>query len=241
MHHAPTSLNWTAMVVATGDSHHLLAGTPAYPNRYLGVGVFRPPGLAVARDKTGAFHITPLGVPAYEIRFLMTFGFYEGLAATQSSDGWLHIESDGKAAYGVRFDWVGNWQQNRCVVRTADGHYFHIRRDGNSAYDQHYIYAGDFREGAAVVQRADGKATHIDPDGLLLHDRWFLELDVFHKGFSRARDSDGWHHVNRAGKSAYRARFEAVDCFYNGQAWVKSAAGEQLVINEQGDVVRQIR
>ncbi len=241
MHHAPTSLNWTAMAVATDGSHHLLDGTPAYPNRYLAVEVFRPPGLAVARDKFGAFHIVSHGVPAYAVRFLMTFGFYEGLAAAQSTDGWFHIEPDGKTAYAARFDWVGNWQQNRCVVRAANGHYFHIRRDGNPAYDQQYIYAGDFRESAAVVQRGDGMATHIDPDGRLLHDRWLLELDVFHKGFARARDAAGWHHVNRAGKSTYSARFEAVDCFYNGQAWVKSAAGEQFVINEQGDVARRIR
>lgn len=240
MHHASAGLNWAAMVVAADGSHHLLNGTQSYPNRYLAVEAFRAPGLAVARDKTGALHITTDGIPAYAERFLTVFGFYEELAAVQSAGGWLHIESNGKAAYGVRFDWVGNWQQARCVVRSSDGHYFHIRRDGKAAYGQHYIYAGDFREGAAVVQRDDGRATHVEADGRLLHGHWFLELDVFHKGFARARDASGWHHIDRCGRPAYHTRYEAVDCFYNGQAWTKSAAGDQFVICERGEVVRRI-
>jgi len=68
------------------------------------------------------------------------------------------------------------------------------------------------------VQRDDGKATHVEADGRLLHGHWFLELDVFHKGFARARDANGWYHINRGGQPAYRARYEAVDCFYNRQA-----------------------
>jgi len=90
------------------------------------------------------------------------------------------------------------------------------------------------------VQRTDGKATHIDADGRLLHGRWFLALDVFHKGFARALDSNGWHHINRAGEPAYCARFAAVDCFYNGQAWARSSRGEQFIINEQGSVLRRL-
>ena len=112
---------------------------------------------------------------------------------------------------------TGN-KRARCVVRNSDGHYFHIKRDGEPAYGEHYIYAGDFRDGAAVVQRDDGKATHVEADGRLLHGHWFLELDVFHKGFARARDANGWYHINRGGQPAYRARYEAVDCFYNRQA-----------------------
>jgi hypothetical protein len=194
--------------------------------------------MVVAKD--GSHHLLD-GAPAYSERFLKVFGFYEGLAAAQAADGWLHIQPDGKPAYHSRFDWVGNWQQGRCVVRAFDGCYFHFQRDGSPAYKERYIYAGDFREGTAVVQRNAGLATHIDADGGLLHGRWFLELDVFHKGFARARDEKGWHHINRAGEPAYATRFAAVDAFYNGQAWVKSATGEQLVINEQGDVVRRIR
>jgi len=188
----------------------------------------------------GSHHLLD-GAPAYPQRFFKVFGFYEGLAAVLTTDGWLHIEPDGKTAYHARFDWVGNWQQNRCVVRASDGHYFHIQRDGSPAYNERYIYAGDFREGAAVVQRGDGLATHFDADGRLLHGRWFLEVDVFHKGYARARDAGGWHHINRVGEAAYSARFEAVDAFYNGQAWAKSASGEQFIVAQQGEIVRRIR
>lgn len=204
MHHAPTSVNRSPLVIATDGSHHLLNGAPAYTER-----------------------------------FLKVFGFYEGLAAVQTADGWLHIQPDGKAAYHSRFDWVGNWQQSRCVVRAFDGRYLHIQSDGSPAYFERYIYAGDFREGAAVVQRGDGLATHIEAGGRLLHGRWFLDLDVFHKGFARARDAHGWHHINSSGDAAYSARFDAVDAFYNGQAWVKSPGGE-YIIDEQGEVIRRI-
>ena len=197
-----------------------------------------PPAMVIAAD--GTHHLLG-GASAYAERFLKVFGYYEGLAAVQAADGWLHIQPDGKPAYHARFDWVGNWQQARCVVRASDGRYFHIQRDGKPAYDDRYIYAGDFREGAAVVQRDDGMATHIDANGRPLHKHWFLELDIFHKGFARARDADGWYHVNREGESAYRSRFNAVDCFYNGQAWAKSATGEQFVIGQQGNVLRRIR
>lgn len=60
---------------------------------------FRSPGLAVARDERGMFHINSQGVSAYTATFLQAFGFYEGLAAVQASDGWLHIRPDGTAAY----------------------------------------------------------------------------------------------------------------------------------------------
>jgi len=232
---------WTAMTVAADSTHHLLEGEPAYKSRFLGVDKFRPPGLAVARDSGGMFHIAPNGFPAYTHRFFQAFGFYEGLAAVQVNDGWLHIFPDGTAAYSARFDWVGNWQQARCVVRDFQGQYFHIREGGNAAYAERYAYAGDFREEAAVVHRADGLATHIDAKGQLLHGKWFPALYVFHKGFARARDENGWHHITRSGKAAYDRRFKELDAIYNGQAWAMSVDGSSLIINQRGDVLRKIQ
>lgn len=238
MHSETTSLKWAAMVVAADNTHHLLGGKPAYTSRFLNVDKFRPPGLAVARDDGGMFHINARGVPICAVRFHQAFGFYEGLAAVQSNDGWLHIRSDGTAAYEARFDWVGNWQHARCVVRDFQGQYFHIKDGGDAAYAERYVYAGDFREDAAVVHQANGLATHIDSNGRLLHGRWFPALDVFHKGFARARDEKGWHHINRSGQAAYEQRFIEVDAFYNGQAWAKSVHGSRLIINQRGDVIR---
>lgn len=241
MHSETTGLKWSALAVAADNTHHLLGGEPAYTSRFLTVDKFRSPGLAAARAERGMFHINPQGVPAYTTTFLQAFGFYEGLAAVQASDGWLHIRPDGAAAYESRFDWVGNWQQSRCVVRDFQGRYFHIKEGGNAAYAERYAYAGDFREDAAVVQQANGFATHVDTKGRPLHGKWFLALDIFHKGFARARDDKGWHHINRSGQAAYERRFKEVDAFYNGQAWGMAADGSSLIINEQGDVLRKIQ
>lgn len=241
MHPETTSLKWAAMTVAADNTHHLVGGKPAYTSRFLRVDKFRPPGLAVARNHSGMFHIDSTGLPAYPISFLQAFGFYEGLAAVQSDYGWTHILPDGTAAYEARFDWVGNWQQKRCVVRDFQGHYYHIKEEGMAAYTERYAYVGDFREEAAVVQVASGLATHIDTNGCPLHGKWFRALDVFHKGFARACDDQGWHHINRSGQAAYEERFAEVDAFYNGQAWARSEAGISLIINQCGEIINPHR
>ena len=52
--------------------------------------------------------------------------------------------------------------------------------------------------------------------------------------FARARDGDGWMHVDLHGSPAYARRFAAVEPFYNGQARVERFDGGLEVINEQG-------
>lgn len=83
-------------------------------------------------------------------------------------------------------------------MRSQDGSYFHLNLEGQAAYHERWNYAGDYREGSAVVHR-DGRATHVDRAGNLLHGKWFQDLDVFHKGLARARDSDGWMHIDELG------------------------------------------
>lgn len=232
---------WAEAVVAPEGTHHLLGGKPMYPARFAAVQKYHAPGLAPARDGTGAFHIDPLGRPAYAARFRQTWGFYEGLAAVQDESGWCHIRPDGTALTSARFAWCGNFQEHRCTVRDDDGRYFHIRQDGASAYSARHLYAGDFREGAAVVREArDGLCCHIDPAGSHLHNRRLIDLDVFHKGYARARDERGWFHIDRAGRSVYSNRFAAVEPFYNGAALVETYDGERAVIDPSGTVMHTV-
>jgi hypothetical protein len=195
LQHAPpgdaaVSADWTQLRVARDGTHHVADGRPAYVARFERVLTFHAPGLAPARDVSGAFHIGPDGREAYARRFLETFGFYEGRAAVQDETGWLHVLPNGRPLYGERYDWCGNFQEGRCTVRTREGRYLHLAPDGSAAYNERHRYAGDYRDGAAVVQADDGRSTHIDPDGHPLHGRWFLDLDVFHKGYARARDEE---------------------------------------------------
>ena len=139
------------------------------------------------------------------------------------------------------YAWCGNFQEGRCPARLPNGRYFHLTEDGSPAYAERYRYAGDFKDGFAVAQRDDGKHSHIDPSGALSHGRWFLDLDVFHKSYARARDEQGWHHVDSHGEPLYPARFRSVEPFYNGQARVEGFDGSLWVIGESGERLVELR
>ena len=234
--------DWRSSRISSDGTHHITPdGNPMYLQRFAEVQKFHAPGLAPVLHDPGAYHITPDGLPAYESRHNRTFGFYEGRAAVHSRDGWHHILPDGSPLYRGRYTWCGNFQEGRCPVRDGDGRYFHITDDGAPAYHERYNYAGDFRDGHAVVQRDDGRHSHINRDGQLIHGKWFLDLDVFHKNHARARDSQGWHHVDLCGEPLYGARFENVEPFYNGQARVQGFDGSLLVIDEAGTTVLTLR
>ena len=235
------SSDWRDYIIATDNSHHVYEGSPPYAHRFLEVLKFHAPGLAPVVDHSGAYHITPNGQPAYESRYVRTFGYYEGLAAVHSADGWFHILPDGSDLYSERYAWCGNFQEDRCAVRLSENHYFHIREDGVPAYPERYRYAGDFKDGFAVVQRDDGLHSHIDRSGALPHGRWFLDLDVFHKQYARARDERGWHHVDQHGEPIYGARFSNVEPFYNGQARVEGFDGSLAVVSESGELIVDLR
>ncbi len=232
---------WQEAVVAPGGTHHLVNGEPLYDARFDEVLKFHAPGLAPARDTSGAFHISEGGVPAYTRRFVRTFGYYEGLAAADTAAGWCHIHPDGEPVYPSRWAWCGNFQGGRCTVRDQAGRYIHIDPRGEPLYAKRWRYAGDFRDGIAVVQRDDGLSSHVDAAGELTHGRWFLDLDVFHKAFARARDEFGWTHIGPRGEAAYDQRFAAVEPFYNGQARVERFDGGLEVINERGERLVEIR
>ena len=233
--------NWRDCRISADGTHHVCDGRPAYATRFQEVLKFHAPGLAPVLDDSGAYHIIPDGLPAYDARHVRTFGFYENRAAAHSTDGWFHILPDGSPLYPERYAWCGNFQEGRCPVRLHDGRYFHIDEEGTPAYSELHRYAGDFKDGYAVVQRDDGRHSHIDQSGALLHGRWFLDLDVFHKNFARARDEQGWHHVDMHGQPLYRNRYGNVEPFYNGQARVEGIDGALSVIGETGETLVDLR
>jgi hypothetical protein len=232
---------WQETRVAADRTHHTRAGGPLYPHRFLEVLSFHAPGLAAAKDGTGAFHIDVTGRPAYARRFSRTFGFYEERATVEHAGAAFHVRTDGSELSAARYAWCGNFQSGRCTVRGGDGQYFHVDRQGAPAYAGRYSYAGDFRDGLAVVQEADGSHLHIHEDGRPLNARRFLDLDVFHKGYARARDERGWHHVDLSGAPLYTGRFAMVEPFYNGQARVEREDGALLVVGERGEVLCELR
>lgn len=232
---------WQLSKVSQDESCHVINQVPIYKMRYEQVLKFHAPGLAPAKDGSGAFHIDENGSSVYPQRYLRTFGFYEGLAAVHSSEGWLHIFPDGQEAYPERFAWCGNFQEGFSSVRDAKGNYFHINLQGKRSYNQVFCYVGDFREEMAVVQNHKGMHTHITPEGCLVHGKWFIDLDVYHKGFARAKDEKGWFHIDKKGNSIYSERYKNIEPFYNGMARVETEGGALCLIEESGERVGKLR
>ena len=110
------SRDWRHYRISSDGTYHVCDGRPAYAERFLEVLKFHAPGLAPVLDDSGAYHITPDGLPAYEARHLRTFGFYEGRAAVHSADGWSHVLPGGSHLYSERYAWCGNFQEGRCPV-----------------------------------------------------------------------------------------------------------------------------
>lgn len=235
----PNSL-WKQATVSDCETHHLIGEVPCYEKRFDNVLKFHEPGYAPAKDKTGSYHIDILGNPIYDQRFLRTFGFYEGYAAVETELGWFHILPSGIAVYQERYAWCGNFQEGFCPVKDQAGNYFHINRKGERSYSQNYRYVGDFKDAIAVVCRDNGTSSHIDTQGKFIHSNWYLQLDVFHKAFARAKDERGWIHIRKDGSPAYSIRFLSIEPFYNGQAHVEDLEGNLLVIDEEGQTIREI-
>jgi hypothetical protein len=234
-------VSWRDLRPSDDGTHHLRDGRPVYAERFDTVLKFHAPGLAPVQRGDAAWHIGTDGTPAYARRFRRTFGFYEGLATVESDDGWHHVTPEGRDACADRYAWCGNYQEQRCAVRSGSGRYHHIDPTGHPRGEANWRYAGDFRDGVAVVQGDDGRSTHVTCDGALLHGRWFEDLDVFHKGFARARDERGWTHVDPSGGAAYARRFAMVEPFYNGQARVERLDGALEVIDPDGHPLLEIR
>lgn len=226
--------------ISSCETHHLYNDEPFYPARFYKVLKYHAPGLAPAFDSTGAFHITLEGTPVYNERFKQTFGFYCSYAAVEAETGWFHIFTDGKPLYKERYAWCGNFQEDLCSVRSHDGNYFHINIEGQRLYPEDYAYVGDFKDGIAAVCREDGKSSHINAQGELIHSKWYEQLDIFHKGYARARDEKGWFHITKEGLPAYTQRYANIEPFYNGQAHAQTHDGALVIVNETGEIIKEI-
>ncbi len=226
--------------VSSCETHHLYNDEPFYSTRFHRVLKYHAPGLAPVLDFTGAFHITVEGIPAYNERFKQTFGFYCSYAAVEAETGWFHINKDGKPLYKERYAWCGNFQEDLCSVRSHEGNYFHINTKGQRLYPQNYTYVGDFKDSIAAVCRADGKSSHINTQGELIHSKWYEQLDIFHKGYARTKDEKGWFHITKEGFPAYSQRYASIEPFYNGQAYAQTHDGALVIVNETGEIIKEI-
>lgn len=234
------SLDFSKIYVSFDRTHHLYQGHPLYKQRFYEVLKYHEPGVAPACDKTGWLHIDLTGNPIYPERYDKTFGFYCGRAAVKKENKWFHIMEDGQRLSSNFYAWCGNFQEEKCVVRDLNGHFFHINVQGHPLYKERYNYVGDFKDGIAVVQLSNGTCTHIHETGSYIHGRFYAFLDVYHKNFARAKDDEGWFHMDLLGNPIYSERYVDLEPFYNGVAFAEDKAGQKLLINEQGKIEKII-
>lgn len=218
--------------ISFDETHHLLDGKPLYDTRYTRVMSFHDNIAPVELDDT-AFFINIDNQKLFNRTFVKAYGFYEGMSAVCDKNGWFHIDTNGSEVYAHRYAWVGNFQENLCVVRDHDNNYFHITRNGECLYNMNYSYTGDFKYSIAVVINKEGKATHINSKGDTFHNKYFEELDIFHKGFAIAKDSRGYFHINKNGDELYSDRYQKLEPFYNGVALATSYQNQKVIIDEK--------
>lgn len=244
MYHAQawksTVSNFADINIAKDFTHHLRNCIPLYNERFEEVYNFHEPGLAAVKKNGEAWHIGLSGNPAYNRRFHKTFGFYFNRAAVVLNSRWFHILPDGTDLYLSKYSWCGNFQDNRCVIRDDSAHYWHINMKGQPVYDNYWKYAGDYCKGIAVVQCENGLYSHIDELGKFVHNQWYLDLDVYHKGIARARDFEGWTHIDYSGNPINSRRFAMVEDFYNGQGRVERYDGGIEIIDRMGNTVIEL-
>jgi len=233
-------MNIKEIKISKDGTHHIFNGEPIYEKRFQTVLKFHQPGFAPVNDESGAYHISMKGQPAYENRFIKTFGFYFDKAAVITNTGWGHVNTKGELIYEEKYAWVGNYQENVCTIRDQNGNYFHINDVGERIYNENMLYAGDFKDDIAVIRKKTGLCTHVYINGDYIHNQYFLDLDIYHKKLARARDDEGWFHIDLNGHKMYNQRFQIVEPFYNGFAFVETIDGIKQIINEKGEKVHSI-
>lgn len=233
-------MNWKDIKVSQDNTHFLFEGNPIFDKYFIEVLKFHAPGLAPVKDETGAYHIDSKGNELYQQRYTRTFGYYCNSATVVQGANWFHLTETGEKLYTHHFAWAGNFQENLCAVRDKENHYFHIDLEGKKVYTETYLYCGDFKDGYACVKTVKGLCKHIDTKGNFLHDKTFLDLGVFHKGFATAKDHNGWFHIDKAGNSPYKQRYEAIEPFYNGFALVTQFDNQKIIIDEMGDKLLKV-
>jgi len=195
-----------------------------------------PEGLAAIEDETGCYHIYEDGTPAYNGRYLKSFGFYSSIATVADKQGYFHIDVKGKAIHSRKFSWSGNYQGDFCSVNDNTG-FYHIDSFGNDAYPYRFSYVGDFRYGLAVAF-LDNKAFHINKNGMKIYQKSFLYAEPFHKGFAVVKDEKGFFHIDEFGNEIHSYRLRRAEPFYNNYAFCEDLNDNLIRLLENGSYTR---
>lgn len=210
MHHATASVNPTAMAIAADGTHHLLAGAPAYAERFLKVfGYYE--GLAAAQAWDGWLHIQPDGKAAYRSRFDWVGNWQGNRCVVRASDGYyFHIQRDGSPAYTERYTYAGDFREDAAVVQRSDGHATHIDADGRLLHRRWFLELDVFHKGFARARDAGGWH-HINRAGEAAYSARFEDVDAFYNGQAFVKSATGDERViNERGDVIWKIQLKPI-------------------------------
>lgn len=233
-------MNWQEIKLSECGTFFSYKGDKVFNKTFIRALKFHSPGFAPVQDQDGWFHIRNNGEQLYKERFKRAFGFYCNRAAITGEEGWFHIDEKGIRLYTQCYSWVGNYQEDKCVVRDFSNNYYHIDLSGCRIYSDNYFYAGDYKESYSCVKTENGWK-HINSNGADLNKERYNDLGVFHKGIATAKNNEGWFHISKDGNSLYdRKYYLFVEPFYNGVSLVTNQDGSKALIDESGKLVATI-
>jgi len=81
----------------------------------------------------------------------------------------------------------------------------------------------------------------MNKNGNFINDKEFSDLGVYHKNYATAKDEKGWFHIDKKGIPLYEEKYLITEPFYNGFALVTNFNNEKCIIDENGNIILEIK
>lgn len=91
--------------------------------------------------------------------------FHDGLAAVRAGSLYGYIGPEGETAIKPRFREAGSFNDDKALVKLAEGRYALIDRQGAIIAIYAYEYVTDYAEGMSVFKGEDGRFGYLDEEG----------------------------------------------------------------------------
>jgi hypothetical protein len=165
--------------------------------------------------------------------------FKEELAAfsTQDSIGerWGFVDKSGKIKIPVQFDYVGNFNNGKCVVKNKDGKYGYIDSTGKIIINYQFDKAMAFQNDMAVVALKD-KAGVIDAAGKYIINPQFQDMYPDGSMFAiQVEKKWGW--CDKDGKIIINPQFDDVFPFNDEDLAAVKSGKMSGYINKEGKII----
>lgn len=140
-------------VVSVDKTHHVFDGSPIYEQRFLEVRAYNFPGLAAARDDTGAFHIDFFGSPVYNNKYAEVGDYHDSTAWAKDANGrYIYIDELGRPINTESYVRVTDFCNRVAAVYHEKFGATHITTSGEMLYHVWYYDVRPFEDGKALVR-----------------------------------------------------------------------------------------